>query len=130
MGINEQSFENHIVAALKAQGYERVNSQSYDKTRAILSKNVIDFIKNTQAEKYQQLQNIFGTSETDNHILQNITKEKTGGERKEKATGLLSRYIAILNRNFSCFFNIVNASPLLLAHHAETRFLFVLDLIA
>jgi type I restriction enzyme R subunit len=77
MGINEAAFENHIVGALTAAniGYQKENTTAYSKKLAVIPDRLISFLKSTQPGAYDALFQQFGNNETDNHILQNISKE-------------------------------------------------------
>jgi type I restriction enzyme R subunit len=77
MGINEAAFENHIVGALTTGsiGYQKENTTNYSKKLAVIPDRLISFIKATQPAAYDALLQQFGNNETDNHILQHISKE-------------------------------------------------------
>ena len=55
--ISEKTFENAIETALLEGGYEkRLSNENYDRTKALDTELTINFIKNSQQEKYKQLQ--------------------------------------------------------------------------
>ena len=56
--ISEKAFENAIEAALLEGGYEEGERENYDKKRALDTVLVLRFIKDSQQEKYKQLQEI------------------------------------------------------------------------
>ena len=45
----EQSFEDHIVEHLAANGYRRGNSSDYDRERAFMADEVVEFVETTQS---------------------------------------------------------------------------------
>ena len=72
--ISEKAFENAIESALLQGGYEKRSPDDYDKKRALDPELVIRFIKESQQEKYKELQQI-KQEDTDHSILDALAKE-------------------------------------------------------
>ena len=74
INISEKAFENAIESALLQGGYEKRSPDDYDKKRALDPELVIRFIKESQQEKYKELQQI-KQEDTDHSILDELAKE-------------------------------------------------------
>ena len=72
--ISEKAFENAIESALLQGGYEKRSPDDYDKKRALDPELTIRFIKESQQEKYKELQQI-KQEDTDHSILDALAKE-------------------------------------------------------
>ena len=73
--ISEKTFENAIETALLEGGYEkRLSNENYDRAKALDTELTINFIKNSQQEKYKQLQQL-KQDDTDNAILDELVNE-------------------------------------------------------
>ncbi len=92
-GTKEIHFEEHIVKYLTKYAqpefpeYSEKEPSCYDKDLCLIPEDVIDFIKDTQPEKYEALTNQYGNS-TDSKILErvaeNLNKYKTLHVFREK----------------------------------------------
>ena len=85
-GTKESHFEEDVVKYLSRdivpnfKEYKVKNTAVYDKELCLIPEDVIDFIKDTQLEKYQKLTAQYG-ADTDQKIVQRLAKEV-----KEKKT--------------------------------------------
>lgn len=74
-GTKEIHFEDHIVDYLtkKVSEYKLVHTNQYDKELCLIPDDVLAFIKNTQPQKYQNIQTHLGNS-TDTKIVEAVAK--------------------------------------------------------
>ena len=74
----EKRFEDQIESFLKSIGYIKNTNLLYDKRLCLIPSVFIEFIKNSQNEKYQSLKDqLF--DEVDNQILKRLDDEITYG---------------------------------------------------
>jgi type I restriction enzyme, R subunit len=71
--ISEKEFENAIETVLLKGGFEKRLSKNYDKKSALDKELLIRFIKESQQEKYEELQQI-AQGTTDHSILEELEK--------------------------------------------------------
>ena len=69
---SEKKFEKYIEKFLNSNGYSSIDSNDYDKKNCIVKKDLISFIKNTQIDKWKQLEKIYGT-ETENKFIERLS---------------------------------------------------------
>jgi type I restriction enzyme R subunit len=67
----EQDFEEHIEQHLVASGYQSVHYVKYNRKLCLLPEELVDFIKETQPNEYEQLQRQYGEL-TDQKISERI----------------------------------------------------------
>ena len=70
----EKRFEEHIEDHLKTIGYSTTHFSEYDRNLCLIRDQVIDFIKRTQPEEWDRLQEIYEV-DTENKILSRISSE-------------------------------------------------------
>lgn len=70
----EEKFEEHIEKHLCSIGYTSTHFHEYDRSLCLIKDQVIQFIKTTQPEKWDQLTQIYDT-DTENKILSRISSE-------------------------------------------------------
>lgn len=70
----EEKFEEHIEKHLCSIGYTSTHFHDYDRTLCVIKDQVIDFIKKTQPDKWDQLTQIYDV-ETENKVLSRISSE-------------------------------------------------------
>ena len=70
----EKRFEEHIEDHLKTVGYSTLHFSEYDRNLCLIRDQVIDFIKDTQPEQWDRLQEIYDV-DTENKILARISSE-------------------------------------------------------
>jgi len=70
---SESAFETAIEQMLLAQGYERTDSKSFDRARAIFPQVVLDFIRTTQARTWNKLETLHG-HKTGERVLEALCK--------------------------------------------------------
>ncbi len=58
---SEKKFESHIEKYLLNDGYSRSVNEDYNKDLCLIKKDILEFIKNTQKEKWKSLTNILQT---------------------------------------------------------------------
>ena len=88
---SEAAFETAIEDILLAQGYEKHNSQSFDRKRAIFPEVALDFIRTTQARTWEKLEALHG-DKTGERVLEALCKwmDREGS-------------LATLRHGFKCF---------------------------
>jgi len=88
---SESAFETAIENSLLAQGYEKHNSKSFDRERAIFPEVALDFIRTTQEKIWNKLEALHG--------------EKTGERVLEALCKWMDREgsLATLRHGFKCF---------------------------
>ncbi|WP_207061778.1 type I restriction endonuclease subunit R [Motiliproteus sp. SC1-56] len=64
----ELAFQNHIIAALEAQGWLVGHTQGYDRKRAVYPEDLIGYVQATQRDTWQKFCKIYGT-EPEHHLL-------------------------------------------------------------
>lgn len=73
-GTKESHFEDDVVKALVTQSkYIQQDTSVYDKDLCLIPDDIIAFVKETQADAYQKLEEQYGT-ETDRKIVENVAK--------------------------------------------------------
>ena len=73
-GTKESHFEDDVVKALVTQSkYIQQDTSVYDKDLCLIPEDVIAFVKETQADAYQKLEEQYG-AETDRKIVENVAK--------------------------------------------------------
>jgi type I restriction enzyme R subunit len=70
----EKRFEEHIVSNLNDLGYSTLHFNQYDRNLCLIRNQVIDFIKRTQPESWDSLQEKYDV-DTENKILARISSE-------------------------------------------------------
>ena len=70
----EGKFEDHIEKHLCSIGYTSTHFHDYDRSLCLIKDQVIEFIKNTQPEKWGQLTQIYDV-DTENKVLSRISSE-------------------------------------------------------
>ena len=70
----EEKFEEHIERHLCSIGYTSTHFHDYDRSLCLIKDQVIEFIKNTQPEKWDQLTQIYDV-DTENKVLSRISSE-------------------------------------------------------
>jgi type I restriction enzyme R subunit len=87
----EDSFEITIEKQLLSNGYERMVSQDFDKSRALFPKVVIEFIKKSQPKQWDKLRIIHG--------------ERTGEVVVQELSRMLdtSGSLSVLRHGFKCY---------------------------
>ena len=88
---SEAAFETAIEDILLAQGYEKHNSQSFDRKRAIFPEVALDFICTTQARTWEKLEALHG-DKAGERVLEALCKwmDREGS-------------LATLRHGFKCF---------------------------
>ncbi|MCU7934699.1 MAG: DEAD/DEAH box helicase family protein [Candidatus Thiodiazotropha sp. (ex Dulcina madagascariensis)] len=88
---SEEAFETAIESVLLAQRYEKHDSGSFDRERAIFPKVVLDFIRTTQAKTWEKLEVLHG-DKTGERVLEALCKwmDREGS-------------LATLRHGFKCF---------------------------
>ena len=71
---NEKRFEEHIERELNSLNFCSKNYKDYDKDLCLIKDEVIDFIKDTQPEKWDKLTEINGV-QTEKKLLKRISSE-------------------------------------------------------
>ena len=69
----EEKFEDFIERRLISNGYQSRHHSKYDRRLCLICDDVIEFIRDTQQEKWEQLENIYG-ADVENKILARISK--------------------------------------------------------
>ena len=73
-GTRESDFEAHFVKYLLDSGeYQEKSPSSYNKDLCLIEEDVIDFVQQTQPEKYQELANAY-YEDTNRKIIENLAK--------------------------------------------------------
>ena len=72
--VTEKRFEEHIEKELNSLGYFSRNYKDYDKKLLLIKDEVIDFLKNTQSQKWNKLNDSYGI-DTEKKVLQRISSE-------------------------------------------------------
>lgn len=70
----EENFEDHIEAHLNQSKYESLQSSAYDKSLCLISNETMQFIQDTQQEKYQKLKRQDGGN-TQDKLLYRVSRE-------------------------------------------------------
>ena len=70
----EERFEEYIEKNLNSVGYVSTEFSEYDRTLCLIRQNVIDFIKRTQSDNWDRLEEIHGV-DVENRGLQRISSE-------------------------------------------------------
>ena len=70
----EEKFEEHIERHLRSIGYTSTDFKSYDRSLCLIKDKVLEFIKKTQSEKWDQLTQIYGV-DTESKVLTRISSE-------------------------------------------------------
>jgi len=88
---SEAAFETAIEEALLAQGYEKLESRSFDRERAIFPEAALGFIRSTQTKTWDKLEALHG-DKTGERVLEALCKwMDTHGS------------LATLRHGFKCF---------------------------
>lgn len=73
-GTKENHFEDDVVKSLVTQSkYIQQDTSVYDKDLCLIPDDIIAFVKDTQADAYQKLEEQYG-AETDRKIVENVAK--------------------------------------------------------
>ena len=64
----ELTFQNHIIAALEAQGWRVGHSNEYNRERALYPEDLIGYVQSTQPETWQKFCKVYG-KEPETHLL-------------------------------------------------------------
>jgi type I restriction enzyme R subunit len=105
-GIKEIHFEEDIVRYLVENGgFHELPSTEYDRDLCLIPKEVINFIKDTQIDSYNELKSNHYGDNTDTKILQNISK--SWYESKEKTLDLFRNKI----KDRGVYFDLVYFQP-------------------
>ena len=70
----ERVFQNNIMAHLVANGWQQGSAQGYDRTLALYTRDVLDFVQQTQPREWQKLQRIY-SKDTAQHFLKHLTQQ-------------------------------------------------------
>ncbi len=70
----EKKFEEHVEKHLNSLDYSSKNFNKYDRNLCLIKQLLIEFIKTTQPEKWEQLNKIYGL-DTENKILSRISSK-------------------------------------------------------
>ena len=70
----EEKFEEHIEKHLCSIGYTSTDFHDYDRSLCLIKSQVIEFIKTTQPDKWDQLTQIYDV-DTENKVLSRISSE-------------------------------------------------------
>ena len=57
---NERRFEDHIEECLSDSGFIKVNYNDYDRTLCLLKEELIEFIKSSQPDEWEKLEQAHG----------------------------------------------------------------------
>ena len=71
---NEKRFEDHIERELNSLNFISRNYKDYDRELCLINEEVVDFLKDTQPEKWEKLSEINGT-QTEKKLLKRISSE-------------------------------------------------------
>ena len=71
---SEKRFEEHIERELNSLNFGSKNYKDYDRELCLIHDDVIDFIKNSQQEKWKKLTEINGL-QTEKKLLKRISSE-------------------------------------------------------
>lgn len=71
---DEQKFEAHIESQLTAIGFTSSEHSEYDRKLGLLRNQVIDFLKDTQQDKWDSLSELYG-NDVESKVLQRISSE-------------------------------------------------------
>ncbi|WP_415326300.1 hypothetical protein [Chryseobacterium sp. MMS23-Vi53] len=105
-GIKEIHFEEDIVRYLVENGgFHELPSTEYDKDLCLIPREVINFIRDTQIDSYNELKSNHYGDNTDTKILQNISK--SWYESKEKTLDLFRNKI----KDRGVYFDLVYFQP-------------------
>jgi type I restriction enzyme R subunit len=109
----ETAIEHHL---LTTGGYAKGDPQAFDRERAIFPGEFVAFVKATQLEVWQALENLHGTG-TDTVILDDLAKALDG------QAGALS----VIRHGFKCFGRLIRAAYFAPAHamNPESQRLYV-----
>lgn len=88
---SEAAFETAIENVLLAQGYEKHDSRSFDRERAIFPEVALDFIRSTQAKTWDKLEALHG-DKTGERVLEALCKWMDSHDS-----------LATLRHGFKCF---------------------------
>ena len=69
----EAAFETTLSATLLGGGYAKVSPESFDRERAIFPQVVLDFIRETQPNHWEKLEDLHGAT-TGEHIVADLCK--------------------------------------------------------
>jgi len=72
--VTEKRFEEHIEKEINSLNYSSRNYKDYDKELLLIKDEVIDFLKNTQSQKWNKLNDSYGI-DTEKKVLQRISSE-------------------------------------------------------
>ena len=70
----EKKFENHIEKYLNSFKYKSIHYEKYDRNLCLIKDEVLDFIKKTQKDSWEKLQDIY-QEDTENKVLNRISSE-------------------------------------------------------
>ena len=70
----EERFESHIESELQSIGYQSRHHSGYDRSLCLARDDVIEFIRLSQPDKWEKLENIHGSGEVENKLLARISK--------------------------------------------------------
>ena len=71
---DEEKFESHIEKYFNSVGYKSFYFKEYDRNLCLIKNEIVEFIKNSQKEKWDKLQEIHGEN-AENKILNRINSE-------------------------------------------------------
>ena len=72
--VTEKRFEDHIEKELNSSNYSSRNYRDFDKELLLIKDELIDFLKNTQPQKWDKLNDSYGI-DTEKKVLQRISSE-------------------------------------------------------
>ena len=104
----EKIFQQNIIDALSAQGWQLGKSSFYNRKYALYSEDTLAFIQTTQAQEWQKFTQLFPEN-TEQHFLEHLTKQLQKADPnavdKELRTfgtlGVLRHGLRIRNCSFS-----------------------------
>ena len=70
----EKKFEKHIEKYLNLIKFKSINHQKYNRKLCLIEEELLDFIKKTQKEKWNKLQDVYG-DQVEEKILDRISSE-------------------------------------------------------
>ena len=70
----EKKFENYIENYLNKKNYKSLHHEKYDRNLCLIKNEILNFIKNTQKEKWDKLYDVYG-DDVENKVLNRISSE-------------------------------------------------------
>ena len=127
---NESTFQNDMIARLRAKGWLLGSGDQYDRETALYTGDVLDFVKNTQAKEWQKFCKSFPVDSEQHfisHLVNQLKKADANAIDKELRSfgtlGVLRHGLKIRNARFSLcqFMPEHTLNPDTLARYKENR---------